>query len=173
MAEGFRGSNESLRRTGAAGLLLLFLAAPAVLSCENEITINGTVTVPVDVQRRFSDAVRGRLVMSAGYAGGSPISGETIYIFCEPGTEDLKLPFQLFGLGCVRETYVSAVVMSLTGPHAEDYTGLPCGQVSALPGGGDDTSVTAYGGAVVFEGRKGGRCTSGTGVVDVAVAPKN
>ncbi len=111
--------------------------------------------------------------MLAGNADiGSLIDGQTIYIFCEPGTADLKLPFQLFGTGCVQETYVKATVMTLTGPHAEDYTGLPCGPVSASPGGGDEMSVTAYGGAVVFEGRKGGRCTSGTAVADVAVALK-
>jgi hypothetical protein len=152
-------------------MLVLFIAGAAALSCEDEISIAGTVTVPVDVQRQFSAAMRGRLVMQAFYADtGSIIGGETMYIFCEPGTADLKLPFQIFSFGCVRETDVHAIAMPLSGSHAEIFTGLPCGQVSAMPAGADGTSAIAHGRALAFEGRKGGRCTSGTAVADVAVA---
>jgi hypothetical protein len=164
-------STDRVRRSRAAGLLVLFLAGATPLSCENEITIRGTVTVPVDVQRQFSATMRGMLVMMAGYAdNGSYIDGRTIYIFCEPGTADLTLPFQLYSLGCVREAYTDAIVMPLSGRQAETFASLPCGEVSERPG--DGTSVIARGRSLAFDGRKGGRCTSGTAVADLAVALK-
>jgi hypothetical protein len=170
MIDSSRPIAEPVRRSGAAGLMVLLLAGAAPLSCEHDVTIKGTVTVPVTVQSHFSAAMRGKLVMMASDVGSaSVLNAQTIYTFCEPGTADLKLPFQLYSFGCVQEIYVDALVLPLSGSGAETSTSLPCGEVSAPPGRGDGTVPIGYARSLAFEGRKGGRCTSGTAVTDLAV----
>ena len=80
------GANRS-RSLGTTGMLSLIVAVCGALSCEQSVTIKGTITVPVAVQQQFSSADRGRVVIWAEDAAtGSPIGGETIHILCDPGS---------------------------------------------------------------------------------------
>lgn len=158
-------------RVRARGLLSLALAVCGVLSCEQAITVKGAITVPVAVQQLFSDTVRGRLVVHATRAAsGSSIGGKTIFILCEPGSEDLILPYSLTKFACAEEIYAEAMVIPQSGDRHPDFLdGLPCGMVSEKLAGASSDIAIAYGRQVVFEGRHGGSC-SATAVANITVA---
>jgi hypothetical protein len=107
-------------------------------------------------------------VVRTQYArSGSPIGGKTIYVFCEPDSSDLTIPFQVIGFACVSEIDVEALVVALDGPHQDLFAPLPCGTVSALrAGAGTPEDAIAYGRERVFEGKEGGPCRSGTASVN-------
>jgi hypothetical protein len=158
----------SRSRFRVAGTVVLAMALSGTLSCEHSVTIKGTVTVPVAVQQRFSSADRGRLVIWAEDAPtASPIGGETIHILCDPGSVDLRLPFDLTKFSCANEVSVQAMVFSLSGPHFATYAALPCGPVSAPTGGADPADAIAYGEQLVSV--PGGACPNGTAVADITV----
>jgi hypothetical protein len=149
-------------------MLSLVIAVCGALSCEHSVTIKGTITVPVAVQQHFSNADRGRLVIWAEDAPtASPIGGETIHILCDPGSVDLRLPFDLTQLSCANEVSVQAMVFSLSGPHFATYAALPCGPVSAQVGGTNPAEAIAYGSQLVSV--PGGACPNGTAVADITV----
>lgn len=151
-------------------LAILAVVVLGTLSCEQAITLKGTVTVPISVQQRFSATARGRLVIQATRAAnGASIGGETIYMLCEPTSADLVLPYALSKFACAEETYVEAMVIPMsTDPRADAFAGLPCGKVSASIAGASQTVAIAYGRKLVFEGRNGGSCSATAGA-DITV----
>ncbi len=143
------------------------------LSCEQAVTIQGTVVLPVEVQRQFSDSTRGILAIRAEHAAShSLIDGRTIYVFCDARSEDLKLPFRLTKFGCAAEMVVEAIVLPLTPELPKNFAELPCGEVYAPVAGKDSAAAVAYGRQTVFEGKDGGRCKSDTAVADITVELK-
>jgi len=159
----------SWRRLGLRTCALAIVFLP-VLSCEQAITIKGTITVPVVVQQKFSQSQRGRLVMAATLPDGSQVGGRTIYILCDPGSVDLMVPFSLTKLACAAEMSAEGMVIPQSAdPHADFFSKLPCGPVSEGVGGASSTLAIAYGQQVVFAGRNGGSC-SATAVADITVS---
>ena len=57
---------EQIPVPGKTGMLSLIVAVCGALSCEQSVTIKGTITVPVAVQQQFSSADRGRVVIWLG-----------------------------------------------------------------------------------------------------------
>jgi hypothetical protein len=161
-----------MRRWGAASLALVLVSSNA---CEQQITVRGSVTVPLEVQQRFSPESKGRLVVLASYAGsGGPIGGSTVYVFCAPTSGTVTVPFNLTHFGCLSEVEVEALAFSIAGhPLEKVLPPLPCGTVDASPAGvGTQQDAVAYGRALVWQGRSGGGCKSGETTADFAVALK-
>lgn len=145
------------------------VAVGLVLSCEQAITIKGTIAVPVVVQQRVGQTERARLVMTATTKDGSQIGGETIYILCDPGLVDLAVSYNLTKFGCATEMYAEAMVIPQSAdPHAYAFKDLPCGPVFERVAGAHAALAIAYGRQVVFAGRSGGSC-SATAVADITV----
>jgi hypothetical protein len=84
----------------AARALHAAIAVFVSLACEQAVTIEGNITVPVDVQQKFSNARKGRLLVASAYTSGETISGSTIHIFCDATTSELTIPFTTTGFGC-------------------------------------------------------------------------
>jgi hypothetical protein len=149
----------------------LIVAVCGALSCEQAVTINGTITIPVAVQQRFSSTDHGRLVIWADdTAHTATIAGpESVYILCDPGSVELRLPFSVSKFSCAKEALVQARVFPVTGPKSWVYDRLPCGPISEGHLGADPIEAIAYGEKLVFKGWKGGPCESATAVADITV----
>ena len=106
-AGGFAKSRPVRGIRQAALLALISSAGGAVSACDPIFVIQGTVTVPPQLQRSFSTEQRGRLVIVARHDGGgfAHLSWATL---CEPSDEPLVVPFTLQKTGCAQETVVQA-----------------------------------------------------------------
>jgi hypothetical protein len=162
--------HSSRSRSLATGMLSL-IAVCGVVSCEQAVTIKGTITIPVAVQQRFTSTDRGRLVIWADDTANTQTIGgpESIYILCDPGPEELRLPFLLSKFSCAKEALAQARVFPVTGPKSWVYDGLPCGPISEGHLGADPVEAIAYGEKLVFKGWNGRRCESATAVADITV----
>lgn len=165
----------SLRLLGRGKAACLALIVGGSMACEQQVTISGSVTVPLEVQQRFSPQSKGRLVVWTSYAGsGGPIGGQTAYVFCGPTSGAVTVPFNLVNFGCISEIEVEALAFPIAGnPHEKFLAALACGPVDASPAGaGSREEAVAYGRAVVWQGKSGGGCKSGATTADFAVALK-
>jgi hypothetical protein len=144
-------------------------------ACEQMVTISGNVTVPVEVQQRFGPETKGRLVVLTSYAeSGGTIGGRTSFVFCGAGSAAVTVPFNLEDFGCISEINVEALVFPIADHPPEKFlASLPCGPADASPAGaGRPQEAVAYGRQVIWQGRRGGGCKSGTQTVEFAVSLK-
>ncbi|MFH0900023.1 MAG: hypothetical protein V2A73_05280, partial [Pseudomonadota bacterium] len=118
--------------TGRAALMggALLVCALMACSCDPVAIVRGNVTVPLDVQNRFSSDSRGRLYVFARYSKNeaSWFGATAIAVLCGPQQSqtptELVVPFEINRVGCVSEMIVEATV----DPLPVDITPTPpCG----------------------------------------------
>jgi hypothetical protein len=154
----------------ASAVALAATALFACGSCEESVTTKGSVAVPIDVQQKFSNGMRGRLFVSSAYSGGQTISGRTIYIFCDATSSELTIPFETTGFGCVGEISVEAAAVYLSARDQSVFAGEPCGNAAGPPALTDEKDYVASDREVV--GKSSGGCKSGTVSVYLSLALK-
>jgi hypothetical protein len=152
----------AVRRFGVAAVFTVALWGS--ISCESTTSIGGIVTIPMDVQNRFSDQNRGRLRVLAG--GPGLTLGQTAYILCAPGASAIEARYSLAGIGCAADVLVTAQVLAVGG--IPRLAALPCGMADAVPIGGANEQVIASAEQVVFAGADG--CPSGSTKADLVVS---
>jgi len=140
----------------------LFLSTTA---CEQAVSIQGQVQVPLEVQRLFSRERPGRVVAWWEHGGGP----QHLITLCGEDTANLSTPFQITSFGCVWESVV--VAMADLVPAASVAT-VTCGGVDSTTGGALRTDALAEAEAIVFAGKKSGSCRSGETTVSLTLAVK-
>lgn len=91
------------------GTVVYFLLVMLLAGCEHGITLNGTVTVPRDVQQRFSTEQPGYLLLRADIPKTSTIE-YTLGVLCEPGDRDVVVEFYHDGFGCAKKGIIDVWV---------------------------------------------------------------
>jgi hypothetical protein len=140
------------------------MALSVSLACESMASIEGTVTIPVEVQNRFSDQHRGRLRVRAGGLGLT--IGQTAYILCAPGAAAIEARYSLNGVGCAAEALVQADLLAVEG--IPGLAELPCGMAQAGPINWPNEQIVASAQQLVFEGKDG--CPSGSTRADLVLS---
>ncbi|MGC4121624.1 MAG: hypothetical protein QM765_45010 [Myxococcales bacterium] len=144
------------------GLLLSLLG---LAGCEEEITIEVKVTVPVEAQASYSKAKPGRLMVGMDIPK-SAIGWYSLGVLCEPSSQPLVASLHYRGRGCAKAGTVRAWIVPAE-PPAE------CGLATErFDSASAATSSTPQGSAVVFPEAEGGAgCSSGTAQVEIVVTP--
>lgn len=142
------------------------LAALAAVGCEHGITLTGTITIVPDVQRAFSRARPGVVIVSGEIPKSSGFSYR-VAVLCDPEPLALVVPFQHDSFGCAKEGVVRARAIAAT-----DAEGLVCGPNQEGWAGLTADVAAGAGEQVVFASR-GGRfgCASGVDSIQIVVAP--
>jgi hypothetical protein len=148
-------------------LLALMATALFLASCEQSITLSGSVTVPADVQKLFSSSEPGRVAVWVRRSdGNSWIDSRLLFVLCDPKEEPLVVPFRISKLQCAHEAIVEARVDRVPARLVPtSRCGLFTGSSADLSGDGTLASASQ----IVFPGEKGGSCTSGAATVDLRV----
>lgn len=147
-------------------ILWLLGCLPFSTACEQAVQLDGTVTIPVVAQRRFSEPSPGRLVVSARYARGGGLQRRAIFVLCDARREALVVPFHLVTLGCAEEIVVDAFIeRSLnTGQR------LACGPLSDSTGEMAGARVLSAKPELAFAGQRASSCRSGSARVALVLA---
>jgi hypothetical protein len=149
-----------------ATLLQLLACLPCAVSCEQAIQVEGTVSVPNEVQTSFSEAEPGRVVLSARYARGGVIEQRALFVLCSAKDEPLTLPFHLAPFGCAQEIIVEAFAEPLPAgePRACGVTNGPALKASMA-------AALAGASKTVFPGQSGSPCRSDSAQVSLTLSP--
>lgn len=149
------------RRLALAPLAGLLAAA----ACEHGITLRGSVTIPPEVQQRFSRERPGVVIVSGSIPKSSGF-GYRVAVLCEPAASALVAPFFHDGFGCAEE----GVVRAWAAPAEPGLT--QCGMEQAHAPGSAPEPATAAAEEVVFAGRtESWGCSSGEDEVALLLRP--
>ena len=91
------------------GVIVCFLLVMLLSGCEHGITLSGTVTVPLDVQQRFSTEQPGHLFLRADIPKTGVIE-YTLGVLCEPDDRDVVVEFYHDGFGCAKKGIIDVWV---------------------------------------------------------------
>jgi hypothetical protein len=133
------------------------------------VKLAGTVTVPVEVQRLFSAADPGRVVVYGQPAdGGGWFAQRTLRYLCDPGAEPLMLSFE------VEDDYACAVQATFRADIDHVPTAamnrVKCGQGDEITGSFVRENVVATGSQPLFPDKARDGCEGGSATVEVTVA---
>jgi len=121
----------------------LVLVVATVLSgaaCEHGVDLDGTVTVPVDVQQLFSADAPGQLFVVSTVPTVGELRDERT-VFCVPQDQDRRVSVKAFDFGCAPAGTVTVSAYAL--PRTADR--IDCAGLAPVPMQG------SYGGREVFD----------------------
>ena len=146
-----------------SAVVLLVASAPA---CENVVNVSGAITVPLEVQQLFSAEQPGKIDLWGTKIG----KGAALPYLCAPTDGPLVWQYQFTAFGCRAEQELQARAFRVTADHLGE---VRCGERTTNSAGGLIGDELAYGATIIFQGRTGGSCESGTAVANVTLAPVN
>jgi hypothetical protein len=126
------------------------------------VTISGTVTIPVEVQRLFSKAQPGSVEVLPSRAGGAV----TLPYLCDPTDAPLVFPYTVRDENCAVEQLIEVRAYKVAADFLER---VRCGEPSRGSGGTKGQEV-AYASAPVFQGQSD--CESGSATADLTLQIK-
>ena len=140
------------------------LALFALSGCEEEITVDVSVTVPVEVQVLYSAQAPGRLVVGLDVPKSS-VGWYSLGVLCEPGAQPLVARLHHQGRGCAKAGTVRAWIVPAA---ASSACGLVTTRFDSAPA---PTPAFAQGTGPVFAQATGAAgCAGGADRVEVVVA---
>jgi hypothetical protein len=151
----------------AAAQLLSAWMLLSGLGCDNIVEVNGTITVPPDVQMLFSSTKPGRVIF---YAARKDVADEfargTAIFLCDPRPDPIVVPIRASSVGCMREADFEVLVDQVP----DEWLGsVKCGEGEEGAPFVPRDRVLAHGTQRVFDGERAGDCKSGRATVAVTV----